>query len=181
MDLRRDAGLAAASASLAFERIAREHGGTATTGALALFPGAATVVPGEAELVVDLRHGDPDRLAVMLSAVRDAARIAADQRGCELQLETVWRVAPSAFDERLVAQAREACSQAANSDRVVRSGALHDAAQVARVVPAAMIFAPSIGGVSHTPVEDTAEADLAAAIQAFGLLADRVLHEPRRE
>jgi beta-ureidopropionase / N-carbamoyl-L-amino-acid hydrolase len=40
-------------------------------------------------------------------------------------------------------------------------------------VPTAMVFSPSIGGVSHSPEEDTAEQDLEAAIRAFGLIANR--------
>ncbi len=175
MATRRDAGLAAAAAALAIEAVGREHGGTATTGAVRFLPGAATIVPGEAELMVDLRHADGDRLASMLGEALDAGRVAAERRGCELELEQVWRIAPTRFDQRLVEHAREACAQAADSRRVLTSGALHDAAQVARALPAAMMFAPSTGGLSHTPVEDTPEQDLTAAIDAFGLLADRVL------
>jgi beta-ureidopropionase / N-carbamoyl-L-amino-acid hydrolase len=55
------------------------------------------------------------------------------------------------------------------------SGALHDAAEVSRVVPAAMLFCPSKAGLSHAAGEDTDEADLRVAIEAFGTLADRVL------
>jgi N-carbamoyl-L-amino-acid hydrolase len=62
---------------------------------------------------------------------------------------------------------------------MLTSGALHDAAEVARVVPAAMIFCPSVAGISHAKEEDTPEEDLIAAIEAFGLLVNRVLaHEP---
>jgi N-carbamoyl-L-amino-acid hydrolase len=57
----------------------------------------------------------------------------------------------------------------------VTSGALHDAAEVARVLPAAMVFCPSIGGISHAVEEDTPEADLAAGIEAYGALAASVL------
>ncbi len=177
MDMRSDAGLAAAAVALAIEEIAREHGGTATTGVLELSPGAVTIVPGRAELSVDLRNSDPERLAAMLDETRTAGQVAADRRGCDIQFEPLWEIAPTAFDERLVRQAREACAEAAGSDRVLISGALHDAAEVARVLPAAMIFAPSVGGLSHTPLEDTGEDDLAAAIEAFGLLAGRLLKE----
>ena len=177
MDMRRDAGLAAAAAALAIEEIARERGGTATTGLLELSPGAATIVPGRAEMTVDLRHANADQLARMLDETRAATELAADRRGCDVQFEVLWEIAPTAFDERLVGHAREACVETTGSDRVLISGALHDAAEVARVLPAAMIFAPSIGGLSHTPIEDTDEHDLAAAIEAFGVLADRVLHE----
>lgn len=180
MDMRSDAGLAAAATALAIEEVAREHGGTATTGALELSPGAVTIVPGRAELSVDLRNSDADRLAAMLDETREAGQVAADRRGCDIQFEPLWEIAPTAFDERLVRQAREACTALAGSDRVLISGALHDAAEAAIVLPVAMIFAPSIGGLSHTPVEDTREEDLAAAIEAFGMLAERVLNEEAR-
>jgi hydantoinase/carbamoylase family amidase len=177
MDMRSDAGLAAAAVALAIEEIARERGGTATTGVLELSPGAATIVPGQADLSVDLRHSAASRLATMLDETREASQLAADRRGCDVQFEALWEIAPTAFDARLVRCAREACAEVTGSDRVLTSGALHDAAEVARVLPVAMIFAPSIGGLSHTPVEDTGEDDLAAAIEAFGLLANRLLHE----
>jgi N-carbamoyl-L-amino-acid hydrolase len=55
------------------------------------------------------------------------------------------------------------------------SGALHDAAEVARVLPAVMMFAPSKRGISHAREEDTAEADLAVAIEAFAALTAQAL------
>jgi beta-ureidopropionase / N-carbamoyl-L-amino-acid hydrolase len=58
---------------------------------------------------------------------------------------------------------------------VLVSGALHDAAEVARVAPVAMVFCPSVAGISHAKEEDTPEPDLVAAIEAFGLLANREL------
>ena len=90
----------------------------------------------------------------------------------------MWRIEPIAFDSTLVEAARDACRDATGSDRELTSGALHDAAEVARVLPAAMVFCPSTGGISHAAQEDTPERDLAAAIEAFGLLANRVLSDP---
>ena len=71
--------------------------------------------------------------------------------------------------------AREACAEVAGADFVLRSGALHDAAEAARVLPVAMIFAPSRGGISHAPEEDTSDADLTVAIETFDRLCARVL------
>jgi len=175
MDRRRDAGLAAASVALSVEELGGRHGGVATTGALKLRPGIATAVAGEADLLVDLRHPDANTLAAMLTDATSSAEVAAAERGCEFEREHVWSIEPIPFDADLVAQAREACREATGSDRVLTSGALHDAAEVARVAPAAMIFTPSLAGVSHAKQEDTPEADLVAAIEAFGLLANRVL------
>jgi hydantoinase/carbamoylase family amidase len=178
MDRRRDAGLAAAELALQVEEVGRRHGAVATTGALTLRPGIPTAVAGEAELLVDLRHPQADELAAMLAEVLAAAEEVAAERGCEVGSEPVWRIAPIPFDPGLVAAAREACRQAAGSDRELTSGALHDAAEVARVLPAGMVFCPSASGISHAKEEDTPAPALAAGIEAFGLLANGVLADP---
>ena len=175
MDRRRDAGLAAADAALRIEKLPGQEGGVATTGALSLEPGIPTAVAGVAELLVDLRNPDAEALARMLEAAREAVAGAASARGCEVSSELVWRIEPIPFDPGLVEAARESCREVTGSDRVLASGALHDAAEMARVLPAAMIFCASIDGISHAPEEDTAEDDLAAAIEAFGALANRAL------
>ena len=59
--------------------------------------------------------------------------------------------------------------------QVMPSGAGHDAQNVARILPAAMLFVPSIGGISHHWAEDTADADLARGVRALGAAAARVL------
>jgi N-carbamoyl-L-amino-acid hydrolase len=175
MDRRRDAGLAAAAGALRVEEIGRTRGGVATTGALTLRPGIPTAVAGEAELVVDLRHPEAQDLAAMLAeALRAGGEVAGD-RGCAFEAERIWSIEPIPFHASLVAAAQQACRDATGSDRVLASGALHDAAEVARVVPAAMVFCPSTAGISHAKEEDTPEADLMAAIEAFGLLASRIL------
>lgn len=175
MEDRRDAGLAAAEAALAIGRLPEQHGGVATSGELRLLPGIATAVAGEATLSCDLRHPDAERLARMLASARELAAAAAASRGCELSEQPVWRIEPIDFDPELVELAGQACRETANSERMIASGALHDAAEVARVLPAAMVFSPSGAGISHAAEEDTPEPQLLAAIEAFGLLANRTL------
>lgn len=57
------------------------------------------------------------------------------------------------------------------------SGAGHDAQMLARICPAGMIFVPSIGGLSHNVLEDTAPADIVRGaqllLQVLLKLADR--------
>jgi hydantoinase/carbamoylase family amidase len=175
MDARRDPGLVAFETALTVERTARQHGGVGTTGAVALHPGIATAVPGTAELLVDLRHRDSGELEAMLDEVIDFAREASEARGCEATYEEVWRIEPIPFDRELVGVATEVVSEAGGRAEPLTSGALHDAAEVARVLPAAMVFCPSIGGLSHAAGEDTGEAELAVAIAAFGELVARAL------
>jgi hydantoinase/carbamoylase family amidase len=172
MGVRRDAGLAAAATALRVDEIARAEEGVGTVGQVAMEPGIPTAVPGTAAMLVDLRHPEPAGLAAMLDSVREAAAASAEERGCEVTDEPVWRIDPTSFDPDLVALARRACDRVAGRDFALASGALHDAAEIARVVPAAMVFSPSIDGISHAPDEDTAEDDLRVAIETFGYLAN---------
>lgn len=171
MDARHDPGLAAATTALRVEEIARSEGGVGTVGGMTFEPGIPTAVPGEVSMLVDLRHREAGALARMLESAREAARVSAAERGCDVAEEPVWRIEPISFDPELVALAKEACERVTGTAYELSSGALHDAASMAPHVPTAMIFSPSIGGVSHSPDEGTAEQDLLAAIEAFGALA----------
>ena len=164
MDRRHDAGLAAAAAALEIERIPDRHGGVATTGSLQLQPGIVTAVAGRARLSCDLRNADASALEEMLEAARSAAGSAAKHRGCEVREELIWRIAPTPFDHNLVGHASAVAAELGGRETPITSGALHDAAEVARVIPAAMLFVPSIGGLSHTHEEDTSDSDLARGI-----------------
>lgn len=43
------------------------------------------------------------------------------------------------------------------------------------MMPAAMLFVPSIGGISHHWAEDTKEEDLVLGVQALAAAAERAL------
>jgi hydantoinase/carbamoylase family amidase len=172
MDARHDAGLAAAEAALRVEEIASGEGGVGTVGQVELEPGIPTAVPGRASVMVDLRHREAEALAKMLGAARQAFEACAAERGCEASDQPVWSIEPIGFDPELVSAAREACERITGSGFELPSGALHDAASMAPHVPTAMVFSPSIGGISHAKEEDTTEEGLRAAIEAFATLAN---------
>jgi hydantoinase/carbamoylase family amidase len=172
MDTRHDAGLAAAEAALRIEEIAAGNGGVGTVGEMSFQPGIPTAVPGRAEMVVDLRHRSADVLARMLRSAREAIASCAAARSCEARDQPIWRIEPIAFDPELVALAGRACEQVTGTAFELPSGALHDAASMAPHMPTGMVFSPSIGGISHAPGEDTAEDDLAAAVETFGALVE---------
>jgi N-carbamoyl-L-amino-acid hydrolase len=175
MAARRDAALAAATVALAVEEIARGRDGVGTCGVLVLEPGVLTTVAGEAALGVDLRHPDAGTLARMLAEVRAVAAKVTEARGCALAEEAIWRIAPVPFDPELVAAASGACAAAGGRREPLTSGALHDAAEISRIVPTTMVFCSSRRGISHAKEEDTAETDLHAAIEAYGALANSAL------
>jgi hydantoinase/carbamoylase family amidase len=171
MAMRRDSFAAAAQAALAIRRIGFEHEGVCTVGGAASEPGIATAVAGRTELLLDQRHLDPRGLAAMLAAARAACEQAAADHGCEVELQPVWSIPPVPFDERLIAVAREAVG----TNLAIPSGPLHDASEMARVVPTVMLFAKSSPPLSHTKEEDTPEADLRVAIEAYGRAVARTV------
>ena len=173
MDARHDAGLAAAATALRVEEIAVAESGVGTVGEIDFEPGIPTAVPGRASMVVDLRNRDVDALGRMVEATREAVAACAAARSCQVSEESVWSIEPIEFDPELVALAREACEGVTGTPYELPSGALHDAASMAPHLPTAMVFSPSIAGISHAPEEDTAEPDLKAAIEAFGDLVER--------
>ncbi len=168
MPLRRDTFSATAQAALAIREVGFKHDGVCTVGRATSEPGVITAVPGRTEMLLDQRHLDPDALAAMLSEARAACEQAAEDHGCEVELKHVWSIPPIPFDDRLIGCARQAVVDAGGKDTAIPSGPLHDAAEMARLIPTVMIFSSSSPPVSHTKEEDTPEADLRVAIEAYG-------------
>ena len=147
-----------------------------TIGHVTLHPNASSIVPGKVTFSMQWRDGDADRLGRMEAIIREAAEEVAVSGGFDLRFGPMLGLEPVEMDARL----RGALEQAAETDvprrwRKMPSGALHDATNVSKLMPVAMLFVPSIGGISHTFGEDTAEADLvtglrvlASAVEALG-------------
>ncbi|MEX3313526.1 Zn-dependent hydrolase [Sulfitobacter sp. PS-8MA] len=139
-----------------------------TIGHVSLHPNASSIVPGKALFSMQWRDGDSDRLARMETIIRETADEVAKSRGMDLSYGTLLGLEPVAMDARL----REALAQGAEAVapgkwRKMPSGALHDATNVARLMPVAMLFVPSINGISHAFEEDTGEDDLVAGVEVL--------------
>lgn len=170
MALRHDALAGAAEAMVELERLAlASSSGTtvATVGVLRALPGAINVIPGEVTLEVDVRDVDEAvRTAVVESFVAATAEIAT-RRGLELEHEVIVREPPAPCAESVVEAARRACTELGTPYLEVASGAYHDAMVLARTMPMGMIFVPSVGGVSHSPLEHTEPADIAQGVEVL--------------
>jgi N-carbamoyl-L-amino-acid hydrolase len=143
-----------------------------TIGHVALHPNASSIVPGKAVFSMQWRDGDADRLGRMEAIIRALAQEIADARGMVVSFGPLLGLEPVEMDEKL----RKALENSAESIapaqwRIMPSGALHDATNVSRLMPVAMLFVPSIGGISHAFEEDTDEGDLVAGLR---VLADAV-------
>jgi hydantoinase/carbamoylase family amidase len=176
MDARRDPVLTASRIALDVAVLARRHGGVGTVGRIETRPGIATAIAATAELTIDLRHEQLDTLERLAAAVLEAARRHAATDSTELDVATLYSTDPVAFHPHLVALATAAAEELAPGALVLRSGALHDAAAMAAAgIPTVMLFVRSIGGVSHTAVEDSSDEDLALAVCALDALVARGL------
>lgn len=139
-----------------------------TIGHVAIAPGAPSIVPGRAVFSVQWRDGEAARMERMAQIVTETAQAVAGERGLGCTLEPGIPVAPRRFDDRLCDALSAAAEHVAPGRwRRMPSGALHDATNVARLMPSAMLFVPSIRGISHSFEEDTAEADLVTGAEVL--------------
>ena len=165
---RRDAGLAAvrllAWIDAEFPRHCAERT-VWTTGRITLSPGAASIIPGRAEVLFQVRDTSAEVLARMKEVLRRAVQESNRRERCTAVLEVVSESSPAPCDPAW----QDALAMAAESVvprgwTRLPSGAGHDAQYLTRVMPSAMLFVPSIGGISHHWTEDTGEADLRIGI-----------------
>jgi len=139
-----------------------------TIGHVRLHPDAHSIVPGRATFSMQWRDGDADRLRRMEAIIRDTAAEVAREAGLDLSFGDMLGLEPMPMDADLRdALAASAEAVAPGRWRRMQSGALHDATNVARLMPAAMLFVPSIDGISHAFAEDTDEADLVAGLEVL--------------
>ncbi|MGA8261441.1 MAG: M20/M25/M40 family metallo-hydrolase, partial [Arenicellales bacterium] len=146
-----------------------------TIGHVSLHPNASSIVPGQVDFSIQWRDGDAGRLDRMGEIVQAAADRVMSRRGLEGEVAMESAIAPTHLDPGLAAAIEAAARKlAGGSWRRMPSGALHDAANVSFLMPAGMLFVPSIDGVSHDFSEDTAEEHLVLGAR---VLAESVLND----
>jgi len=168
---RRDAGLALVRLLSQIDQRFPELDGPRTvwtTGRIALEPGSHSIIPGRAEALFQLRDADPavlDRLHAELFKLADDATRAGP---CKIEVNVISQSTPALMDERLMTALDTAAERHAPGKHIrMPSGAGHDAQWLARKLPAAMMFVPSIGGISHHWSENTSDEDLVLGAQVL--------------
>ncbi|MBB4217858.1 N-carbamoyl-L-amino-acid hydrolase [Rhizobium sp. BK212] len=164
ISMRRDAGHAAARV-VTFLRDRAQASNTptvATVGCMRFEPDVINVIPSRATFTVDLRDPDEERLREEEAALATFLdRLSAEEQ-VGVSVERLARFEPVKFDQNIVRLIEEAARERGLACRRMTSGAGHDAQMIARIAPSAMIFVPSIGGISHNPKEYTDDEDLVA-------------------
>lgn len=164
MSMRSDAGHAAARViTFLRDRAKGSNAPTvATVGSIRFEPNAINVIPSRAVFTVDLRDPDEQRLRAEEAALASYLEQLAVTENVTVSVERLARFEPVLFDIRIVERIEVAAKNRGLGARRMTSGAGHDAQMMARIAPAAMIFVPSAGGISHNPREHTEDAELVA-------------------
>ena len=161
---RRDALVASADLIQFIQSLAFDHAphGVGTVGELQVSPNSRNTIPGKVALSVDIRNPSDDVLLTMTEQLYAKCEQIRQTHGVELEIDEIWHCPPVVFDERCVNAVRNAAAMGQYRHQDIVSGAGHDACQVCRVAPTAMIFVPCEGGLSHNEQESAEPADLEA-------------------
>jgi N-carbamoyl-L-amino-acid hydrolase len=153
--------------------VVTEHGETVvgTVGKLDVSPNAINVVPGTAELGIDIRDVRYASMETIVERVRECLTSLEAERGVETTFERPYDIAPSEMSERCTAALERAVSTVDVTSMALHSGAGHDTMHIASVTDTGLLFAPSRGGFSHSPLEwtDWSSCATATRVLAAGL------------
>ena len=170
---RTDALAAASELALEVERATTDgvatNGDTVvgTVGKFDVAPNAINVVPGRVEVGIDVRDVAYEAMERIVERIRDCLSSLETDRGVETTFERPYDIAPSEMSGRCTAALRDTAAAMDIPSVSLHSGAGHDTMHVASVTEAGMLFAPSHGGVSHTPREWTDWSDCATATRVL--------------
>lgn len=182
MAIRRDAGAALvafiATMNDAFAQLA-DADTVWTVGRIDLDPGSLSVVPGAADMYLQFRDANAARLQAMESRLVELVRELNARNGVHVELTTIDEPMEPVSMSAALAEHLARAAEAVAPGQWLRmpSGAAHDAQVIARCMPACMMFVPSIGGVSHDFIEDTAEEHIVLGCQVAATAAAAILQE----
>lgn len=169
MPRRRDALCAAAEVILAAERVTRQARpeAVATSGFFTHHPKVMAIVPGKADMTMDVRSPDPEALNSAKDAILEQAAQICRRRRVELEVGDLWGVQPTQTDPTVAAVIEGVARRIGLEPVRMPSWAGHDSMMLGKRFPAGVIFIPSAGGISHAPEEHTKPEDIAVGIRVL--------------
>jgi N-carbamoyl-L-amino-acid hydrolase len=180
LPLRRDAFLAAAQTAIECREAARRVAASGvaavcTTGFVTVEPNIPTAIAGACEMSLDMRSLESPALAALLAEARTAAQRSAIANQVSVEWRQLWRIEPRMFDRTLVRLCEDAVREETGHAPRLPSGPVHDATEMAAMMPAVMLFAASPNGLSHCREEDTPDDLLEQAIRAYVRLVGKTI------
>ena len=169
MDQRRDAILAAARFTVAVNDAIRSEPGrqVATVGRVVPTPNTRNVIAGRVELTVDLRDLDAAKIQRFADRFRQIGREIGEASGTTFSFQDATSSTPALSDPGLMSLVEASANALGLSHRRMPSAAGHDAREMADICPMAMVFVPSVGGISHSPQEFTRPEDVANGVDVL--------------
>ena len=166
---RHDALVSASRLVLAVQRMAAEDEicRVATTGAIEAHPNAANVIPGKARISVEFRDVSMDALSAAETELRRAVERVSSDEGVTMQIHRQRFTSAVPIADSMQAMVEEAAGRSSLESQRLPSGAGHDAQALAQIAEMAMIFVPSVNGISHSPEEFTTPEDCANGAQTL--------------
>lgn len=153
---RRDPGLVASALNVEARKVADSiPDQRCTIGRMEFTPGQINVVPKRVTMTLDLRNPNDTHLDKAEHHLKEFLATTAKAHGVSVSIQETARFAATPFDERLIVAVEGAAKEMGHASRRMVSGAGHDAQLMAAIAPAAMIFVPSVDGLSHNPREFT--------------------------
>ena len=164
MRLRHDPAYCAAAITTYVRDLTRHLGAdqVGTVGRIDVHPNLVNVVPARVVMTVDLRNTDDRILREAESSLATFLDELAESEGVRITTTSLARFEPVEFDSAMVDLVEATAARLGHSTRRMPSGAGHDAQMLARICPTAMVFTPSVGGLSHNIAEFTEAADIEA-------------------
>lgn len=138
-----------------------------TFGKVEVKPNTVNVVPGEMTFTMDCRHTDKDLLVSFTDGIVDDMRAICKEMGISIEVDNWMDEDPVPMDEGMIEVVQKACQAKDLNYRDMHSGAGHDSQIIAKHIPSAMVFVPSIKGISHNPAEATKAEDMKQGIDAL--------------
>ena len=164
MGIRHDALLTAGRFIDVVNRVITDEPGqqVGTVGQIEAFPGAPNVVPGRASLSLEIRDLDMAKIDRLFETIAAEGAALGDRNGTTVTLEQFYVSKGAPTDERVRGIVAESASELGLTHMRMPSGAGHDAQSIAQIAPVGMIFIPSEGGISHSPLEYSRPEDIVA-------------------
>lgn len=162
MDQRQDAMLAAAKFTVAVNDAVRAEPGrqVATVGRMVVSPNTTNVIPGQVVMTVDLRDLDQSKIEHFTEVFERLAREIGAATKTTFAFKRLTDSRPAISDPQVMSWIESSATALGLSSQRMPSGAGHDAQEIAHIAPMAMIFIPSVGGISHSPKEFSRAADI---------------------
>lgn len=170
MDAREDALVTAAQIVLAVREIALarySEGTVGTVGNIKVHPGVMNVIPGLAEMWVDIRGVNHGSIIDALQELKDEVSIIAEAEGTTVSIEVLTSDKPVSLHAPIINEIETACRDLKIPYKRMNSGAGHDAMHMAAIAPTGMIFIPCARGISHNPEESANLNDIMAGIDVL--------------